>query len=63
MNEKYNKVLEDILTLISGIQYADSDKEMIKAQLYYFLYKACETEEEMKQNCLTLDRYKITNKK
>lgn len=58
MNEKYNEVLEDILTLISGIKYADSDKEMIKAQLYYFLYKACNTEEELKDNCLLLDRYK-----
>lgn len=58
MNEKYNEVLEDILTLISGIKYADSDKEMIKAQLYYFLYKACNTEKELKDNCLLLDRYK-----
>ena len=58
MNEKYNEVLEDILTLISGTNYADSDKEMIKTQLYYFLYKACNTEEELKDNCLLLDRYK-----
>ena len=58
MNEKYNEVLEDILTLISGIKYADSDKDMIKAQIYYFLYKSCNTEEEMKDNCLLLDRYK-----
>ena len=63
MNEKYNEVLDDILTLISFIKYADNDKEMFKAQIYYFICKACETEEEMKQNCLTLDRYKTVNKK
>ena len=58
MSKKYNEVLEDILTLISSIEYNDIYKEMIKAQIYYFLYKACNTEEELKDNCLLLDRYK-----
>lgn len=57
MSEKYNEVLDDILTLISSIKYEDKEKEFARAQLYYFLFKTCQTEEQMKDGCLILDRY------
>ena len=63
MNKKYQEVLDDILTLISSLHYDDKDKEYARAEIYYFIFKACETEKEMRDNCLILDRYKIANKK
>lgn len=53
---KFQSVVNDIMSAIEQINYAETDKQVIKYNIEQYLYKSCESEEILNDNQQILDR-------
>lgn len=51
----FEKVSNDIIDLITNLHYEDKDKELIKFQIAYILFKMLENEETFNNDIKALD--------
>lgn len=51
----FDEVASDIINLLTDLHYEDKDKELIKFQIVYVLYKMLENEEIFNNDLKALD--------
>lgn len=51
----FDEVASDIIDLLTNLHYEDKDKELIKFQIVYVLYKMLENEEIFNEDLKALD--------
>lgn len=51
----FDEVASDIIDLLTNLHYEDKDKELIKFQIVYVLYKMLENEEIFNNDLKALD--------
>lgn len=51
----FDEVASDIINLLTDLHYEDKDKELIKFQIVYVLYKMLENEEIFNEDLKALD--------